>query len=46
MEDIITSSNVVFEDWESDVAVRIWKLRNSSWDAVKFVVIIKLNAGS
>jgi len=46
LEDIITISNKVYNDCESDMVVRIWKLRNLSWDTSKSYIIVELNAGS
>jgi len=40
LEEIITSSNEVFKDWESDMVVGICKLCNSSWQTVKSYVIV------
>jgi hypothetical protein len=39
--DIITSTNKVFRDWESDMVVRSWKLCNSSWETVKGYIIFE-----
>jgi len=35
LDNIISSRNKEFEDWESDMVVGIWKLCNSSWETVK-----------
>jgi len=39
LEDIITYSNKVFIDLESDMVVWIWKLCNCSWETVKSYII-------
>jgi len=44
-EDIITFTTKVFIDWESDMAVGIWKLCNASWKMVKSYIIVEQNAG-
>jgi len=46
LEDIITCNNVVFEDLESDVVLRIWKLSNSTWETFKRYVIKKFSTAS
>jgi len=40
-EYIITSSNEIFIDWESNMVVGIWKLCNSSWETVKSNIIVE-----
>jgi len=46
LEDIITSSIMLFKDWESDMVIVIWQLRNSSLQTFKIYIIVKYNAGS
>jgi len=41
LEYSITSSNEVFEEFESAIAIGIWKWRNSTWETVKSYVIVK-----
>jgi len=41
LEDIITSSNEVYEDFESDIAVAIWMLHNAAWETVNSYVLVK-----
>jgi len=41
LEDIITSIDKVFIDWESNMVVGIWKLCNSSWETVKSYIIVE-----
>jgi len=40
-EDIITSSNMVFKDFESDIAVGNRNLGNSTWVTVKRYIIVR-----
>ena len=40
-EDIITSSNKVFQGFESDIAVVVWTLCNLTWETVKWYGIVK-----
>jgi len=42
----MTSSNDVFEDFESDKAVGIRNLGNPTWETAKSNVLLKQNAGS
>jgi len=44
--EIITFSNEVFEDFESDMAVGIRKLGNPTWETAKSHVIVNKNGGS
>jgi len=41
LEDIILSSNKVFIDWESDMAIRRWRLGYSGWETVQGDIIIE-----
>jgi len=45
LEEIITSSNEVFEDLESDMVVVIRKLRNRNRETAESKVIVLWNAG-
>jgi len=40
LDDIITSSNKVFEDFESDIAVGIWTQRNPTCETVTSIIIV------
>jgi len=46
LDDIITSSNEIFTDFESDIAEGISKLGNSACGTVETIVIVKQEAGS
>ena len=46
MEEIKTSSNEVFKDFESDMVVAISKLGNPTWETAKSNVIVQQNTGS
>jgi len=46
LEDIITSSNEVFDDFESTIGDEIWMLGNTTWETAKSYIIVKYKAGS
>jgi len=46
LEEIITSSNKAFIDFESEILIGIWKLSNWIWEIVKSNVLLKQRAGS
>jgi len=46
LEVMMTSNNEVFKDCESDIAVAIWWLSNSTRETAKNYVVVKWNAGS
>jgi hypothetical protein len=46
LDDIITSSNEVFTDFESDIVLGIWSLCISGWVTVKSYNSVKYAAGS
>jgi len=46
LDDIITSSTMVFTDCESDMEVGLCKRHKLSWETVKSYIFIKYNAGS
>jgi len=41
LDDIITSSNEVFIDWESDMVEGIWMLREFSWQTDEGYIIVE-----
>jgi len=46
LEEIITSSNEVYKDFQSHMPVGIWKLCNPTWETAKSYLIVKQIAGS
>jgi len=44
--EIIASSNEIFKDFESDMAVGIKTLGNTTWETAESNVIVKQNADS
>jgi len=44
LEEITTSSNEVFKDYESDITVGIWLLRDPTREAAESYVILRKNA--